>query len=48
MLATENSPKKRLIIDMDGVIADIYLQFISYEFEENGIKKNTAELSIKH
>ncbi len=30
--------KKRLIIDMDGVLADVYKQFIALEEKESGIK----------
>ncbi len=35
--------KKRLIVDMDGVLADIYEQLIKREFEETGTKINRNE-----
>ncbi len=35
---------KRLIIDMDGVIADVYKQFIAMEEKESGIKINPTDL----
>lgn len=28
--------KKRILVDMDGVLANVYEQFIRYEFEESG------------
>ena len=28
--------KKRLLVDMDGVLADIYQQAINFEYEESG------------
>jgi len=28
--------KKRVLVDMDGVLADVYQQFIRYEFQESG------------
>ena len=30
--------KKRLLVDMDGVLADVYKQFIAMEEKESGIK----------
>jgi 5'(3')-deoxyribonucleotidase len=30
---------QRLIVDMDGVLADIYLQFIKFEEDETGIRQ---------
>jgi 5'-nucleotidase len=30
--------KKRIILDMDGVLADVYKQFIAFEENESGIK----------
>jgi 5'(3')-deoxyribonucleotidase len=30
--------EKRLIVDMDGVLADVYEQFMRFEFEETGRK----------
>ena len=35
--------KKRLIVDMDGVLADIYEQLIKLEFEESGTKIDRKE-----
>jgi len=35
--------KKRLIVDMDGVLADIYEQLIKVEFEETGTKINRKD-----
>ncbi len=32
--------KLRLIVDMDGVLADVYQQFIHFEFLESGVKIN--------
>ena len=29
-------PRKRLIVDMDGVLADVYQQFINFEKRESG------------
>lgn len=34
--------KKRVLVDMDGVLANVYEQFIRFEFEESG-KKYIAE-----
>ncbi len=31
-----NTDKKRVLVDMDGVLADVYQQFIRYEKEETG------------
>jgi 5'-nucleotidase len=39
--------KKRLIVDMDGVIADIYSQFIEYEFEELKVRQELNNLKGK-
>lgn len=36
--------RKTLIIDMDGVLADVYQQFIAFEEKESGIKINPASL----
>ena len=30
-------PQKRLLLDMDGVLSDIYRQFIQYEFKETNL-----------
>ncbi|HEX5171787.1 MAG TPA: 5'(3')-deoxyribonucleotidase [Cyclobacteriaceae bacterium] len=35
--------EKRLIVDMDGVLADVYEQFIRYELEETGRKISLGE-----
>jgi len=39
--------KKRLLIDMDGVLANVYSQFIRMEFEETGIILNPENLNGK-
>ena len=39
--------QKRLLVDMDGVLADIYQQAISYEFRESGQRINKTELTGK-
>ena len=39
--------KKRLIIDMDGVLADVYQQFITMEEAETGSKININDLKGK-
>ncbi|MES2847437.1 MAG: 5'(3')-deoxyribonucleotidase [Bacteroidota bacterium] len=39
--------KKRLIIDMDGVLADVYKQFIALEEKESGIKVPVETLKGK-
>ncbi len=39
--------KKRLIIDMDGVLADVYLQFIAMEEKESSSKINIQDLKGK-
>lgn len=39
--------KKRLLIDMDGVMADVYKQFITFEEKESGIAINPASLAGK-
>lgn len=36
--------KKRLIVDMDGVLSDIYAQYLSYEFKDLKIKRDLASL----
>lgn len=38
---------KRLLIDMDGVLADIYKQFITYEFKATGISQSLSDLAGK-
>jgi 5'-nucleotidase len=37
----------RLIIDMDGVIADIYAQYARFEASESGIKRSCEDLKGK-
>lgn len=36
---------KRLLIDMDGVLADIYEQFIAYEYKHTGITQSLSDLA---
>lgn len=38
---------KRLLIDMDGVLADVYAQFIKYEQNETGTAPSLKELTGK-
>lgn len=38
---------KRLLIDMDGVLADIYQQFINYEYQDTGLMPSLKDLSGK-
>ncbi len=37
--------KKRLIVDMDGVLSDIYAQYLSYEFKDLKIKQDLNALN---
>lgn len=39
--------QKRLLIDMDGVLSDIYRQFIQYEFKETGVMLKVTDLAGK-
>ena len=39
--------KKRLLVDMDGVLADVYQQFISFEERDLGIRKSISEVNGK-
>lgn len=39
--------RKRLLVDMDGVLADIYQQAINFEFAESGVRINLAEVNGK-
>lgn len=39
--------KKRLLIDMDGVLSDIYGQFIKYEFNDIGLTQSLDDLTGK-
>ena len=34
---------KRIFVDMDGVLADVYSQFLKFEFEETGKKRTMKE-----
>lgn len=35
---------KQVLVDMDGVLADVYSQFIHYELKQTGIQLNLKEL----
>lgn len=37
--------KKRLIVDMDGVLSDIYSQYLSYEFKDLKIRQDLNSLN---
>ncbi|MCH5600485.1 5' nucleotidase, NT5C type [Niabella ginsengisoli] len=39
--------KKRIAVDMDGVLADCFEQFVNYEYAETGIRKTVEEGSGK-
>lgn len=39
--------KEKLIVDMDGVLSDIYQQLINYQYKENGILANLKDLEGK-
>ncbi|MBI3718369.1 MAG: 5'(3')-deoxyribonucleotidase [Sphingobacteriales bacterium] len=39
--------KKRLIVDMDGVLADVYQQFFKMDEEEFGVRKSLGEVNGK-
>lgn len=39
--------KKRLLVDMDGVLADIYAQLIECEYQEHGIRHEMNNLNGK-
>lgn len=39
--------KKKLLIDMDGVLSDIYDQFIKYEFKDIGLTQSLNDLTGK-
>jgi 5'-nucleotidase len=39
--------KKKLLIDMDGVLSDIYAQFIKYEFNDIGLTQLLNDLNGK-
>ena len=36
---------QRLLVDMDGVLADVYAHFIAYEFREKGVRKTKEEVN---
>lgn len=36
--------KQQLLVDMDGVLADVYAQFIKLTFEESGVKPSLEDL----
>ncbi|WP_280743827.1 MULTISPECIES: 5'(3')-deoxyribonucleotidase [unclassified Parabacteroides] len=38
---------KQILVDMDGVLADIYAHLIAYEYRESGILLNQQELNGK-
>ncbi len=38
---------KQILVDMDGVLADVYAQFIQMEFEETGIRRSLESLHGK-
>jgi len=35
---------KRVLVDMDGVLADVYAQMLEYEFKESGLKPTEQDL----
>lgn len=39
--------KKQILVDMDGVLADVYSQFIEWEYKESGIRLKMDELNGK-
>lgn len=39
--------KQQILVDMDGVIADVYAQFIALEYAHSGIKLKQEELNGK-
>jgi 5'-nucleotidase len=39
--------KKKLLVDMDGVLADVYSQFILFEEKESGVKLSIEALAGK-
>lgn len=36
--------RKKILVDMDGVLADVYAQFINFEYRDTGIKKDLEQL----
>ena len=41
----ENIKNKRLIVDMDGLLADVYQQFINFEEKESGKRIQLSEVT---
>lgn len=39
--------RKQILVDMDGVLADVYSQFLKMEFEEFGIRQTMKDLEGK-
>ncbi|MDD3037250.1 5'(3')-deoxyribonucleotidase [Bacteroides sp.] len=39
--------KKQILVDMDGVLADVYSQFIEWEYKESGTRLKIEELNGK-
>lgn len=37
--------KQRLLVDMDGVLADIYAQLIEFEYQELGIRQSYEKMN---
>ncbi len=37
--------KKQVLVDMDGVLADVYSQFIDFEYRKTGVRKNIESLN---
>lgn len=42
--SSKDNPMKRLLIDMDGVLADIYSQLLAYDKRATGRRKAAAEI----
>ena len=40
----KNMMKKRILVDMDGVLANVYISFINKQYTEKGIKKEYTDL----
>lgn len=36
--------KKQVLVDMDGVLADVYAQFLDFEFRKTGVQKDIQSL----
>lgn len=39
--------EKQVLVDMDGVLADVYAQFINYEYKESGVRLYIKDLHGK-